>query len=285
MAQTHQKQIGDEMKTREELEKIAYEMRIDIMKMAYASGSKGAHVGGGMSIVELLAVLYGEVMKYDVTNPNWDERDRFILSKAHSAIGLYAALHYAGFMTDDEIEGAFRPGSMIYKHPKMDITKGLEFSGGSLGQGLSLAVGSALALKVRGNGSRFYVVVGDGECDEGSVWEAAATIIHYGLSTITLIVDKNNLQNDGTTEQVMKLGNLNERFKAMGFDVLDVDGHDVIALRDALYLETQRPKIIISNTVKGKGVSFAENKVEWHIGYVTEALYKEAMEELGYDGN
>lgn len=267
---------------RKELELIAKNMRKDIFKMALNSGTKGAHIGGSMSAVEILAVLYGEILKYDVLNPEWEERDRFILSKAHSAIGLYAALRYAGYLKEEDIEGALHGDSFLYKHPKYDLRHGFEFSGGSLGQGLSLGVGSALALRRQKNSkANIYVLLGDGECDEGSVWEAAASIIHFGLKQITVIVDLNGLQNDGTTEQVMKLGNMAERWSSIGFDTIEVDGHDVLELRDGFQRETNNPKVILAHTVKGKGVSFAENVVDWHISYFTQEMYKQAMEELG----
>lgn len=267
---------------RKELEGIAKNMRKDIFKMALNSGTKGAHLGGSMSSVEILTVLYSEILKYDVLNPEWEDRDRFILSKAHSAIGLYAALRYAGFLTEEDIEGALHGDSFLYKHPKYDLKHGFEFSGGSLGQGLSLGVGTALALKQRKNDkANVYVLLGDGECDEGSVWEAAASVIHFGLKQITVIVDLNGLQNDGTTEQVMKLGNMAKRWSSIGFDVIEVDGHDVLELREGFQRKTCNPKVILAHTVKGKGVSFAENIVDWHISYFTQEMYKQAMEELG----
>lgn len=282
MVQIHLGQIGEKMKTREELEKIAIQMRRDVFKMALHSGPKGAHIGGGMSSIEILTALYADVMKYDIENPESDRRDRFIMSKAHSAIALYAALKYAGFLTEEDIQGALQGDSWLYKHPRFDVKHGFEFSGGSLGQGLGLGVGSALALRLRGNvNSKVYVLLGDGECDEGSVWEAAASIMQYKLSNIITIVDRNKLQNDGTTDQVLTLGNLTGRFEAMGFDVIDINGHDVIAVRDALQKDTINPKVIIADTIKGKGVSFAENNVDWHISYFTQEMYDEAMEELG----
>lgn len=269
------------MKTREELELIAKKMRKDVFKMALNSGTKGAHIGGSMSSMEILAVLYGEIMKYNPKEPEWDKRDRFIMSKAHSAIGLYAALRYAGYLSEEDIESALHGESFLYKHPKYDLEHGFEFSGGSLGQGLSLGVGTALALKRRYNcDAAVYVLLGDGECDEGSVWEAAASIIHFNLKQITVIVDFNGLQNDGTTEQVMKLGNMADRWGSMGFDVVEVNGHDVLDVRRGLLLESERPKVIIAHTIKGKGVSFAENVVDWHISYFTKEMYDRAMEEL-----
>ena len=273
------------LSTREELEKIALEMRKDVLGMALSAGPKGAHIGGSLSIIELLTVLYADIMKYDVKNPSWDERDRLILSKAHAAIGLYAALHYAGYLSDKDIEGAFKPGSNLYKHPKMNIEKGFEFSAGSLGQGLSLAVGSAIALRNKGNSARLYVIIGDGECDEGSVWEAALSVTHFGLNNICIIVDRNGLQNDGTTEEIMNPCDFKNRFEVIGFEVDTVDGHDVEALRNVLNKQYNKPRVIISNTIKGKGVSFAENNVEWHMGTVTDELYEQAMREFGNDRN
>lgn len=269
------------MKEREELELIAKNMRKDVLKMALNSGTKGAHIGGGMSAIDILAVLYGDIMKYDPANPEWDGRDRFIMSKAHSAIGLYAALRYAGYLSNEDIDGALQGESFLYKHPRYDLKHGFEFSGGSLGQGLALGVGTALALRRRNNqDAKVYVMLGDGECDEGSVWEAAASVTHFGLKQIVTIVDTNGLQNDGTTAQVMQLGNMAERWRSVGFDVVEADGHDVVDIERALRLETERPKAIIAHTVKGKGVSFAENVVDWHISYFTKEMYEQVMEEL-----
>lgn len=266
------------MKEIDELNKIASGMRCDIMKMALASGQKGAHIGGGLSIVEILTVLYADIMKYDANNPFWKDRDRLVLSKAHAAIAWYAALHYAGFINDEDISNAFIPGSFLYKHPTKDIVHGIEFSGGSLGQGASLAVGLAIALKRKNLGSKVYVILGDGECDEGSVWEAFNSIVHFRLTNVVVIIDRNRLQNDGSTETIMNPGDFQGRLKALGFDVIEADGHDVISLREAFLKDCNNPKAIIANTTKGKGVLFAENKVEWHMGYVSKELYEEFME-------
>lgn len=269
------------MKSKSELEYIAKCIRKDILKIALNSGTKGAHIGGSMSAADILAVLYGEILKYDESNPDWDGRDRFIMSKAHSAIGLYGALHYAGFLSDEEIDGAMQGESFLFKHPKLDLNRGLEFSGGSLGQGLALGVGSLLSMRQRGNlTSQVYVMIGDGECDEGSVWEAALSASHFELNQLTAIIDVNGLQNDGTTKEVMNKGNLVNRWRSVGFETIEVNGHDVEDIRRALLTKTSKPKAIIANTRKGKGVSFTENKVEWHIGYFTQEMYTQAMEEL-----
>lgn len=266
---------------RERLEKLARDIRRDILRISLNSGTKGAHLGGAMSSADILAVLYGEIMHYDVDAPDADDRDRFVMSKAHAAIGQYAAMHCVGLLQDKEIESAMQRDSFLFKHPKMDVGRGFEFSGGSLGHGLSLAVGSAIGMTLRGNHtSRSYVLLGDGECDEGSVWEAAASVVHFDLRQITVIVDRNGLQNDGPTDQVMSLGDLAQRFHGLGFEVIETDGHDVMALRDAFLRQTKRPKLLLANTIKGKGVSFAENVTEWHIAYLTQELYDRAMEEL-----
>jgi transketolase len=269
------------MKSKTELEGIARFIRRDVFKMALNSGTKGAHIGGSMSAADILAVLYGDVMKYNTDNPEWDGRDRFIMSKAHSSIGLYAALHYAGFLSDSNIESAMQGESILFKHPRLDVAHGLEFSGGSLGQGLALGVGSLLSMKLSGNKtSNVYVMMGDGECDEGSVWEAASSAVHFGLNNLTAIIDRNGLQNDGTTSNIMNLGNMSDRWKSIGFETIEVDGHNVEDIRRALLIQTDKPKAIIAHTIKGKGVSFAENQVEWHIGYFTQEMYTQAMEEL-----
>lgn len=269
------------MKTREELEQMALDMRRDAFHMMYHSGTKGVHVGGIMSAIELLAVLYGTILSYDAKNPSWDKRDRFIMSKAHGAVAQYAALRQVGYLTAEEVENALYQDTPYYEHPRMNVEKGIEFSGGSLGQGLSLGVGTALALKRKGNNkSRVYVMLGDGECNEGAIWEAAASVIHFSLKQLTIIIDKNCLQYDGTTDHVMNCGDMTARWESMGFDVLEVNGHDVMEIQDAFKKETERPKVIIAHTIKGKGVSFAENKVEWHSGYFSKDLYEQAMEEL-----
>lgn len=269
-------------KTREELEDIAKRIRIDVVSMTHSSGVKGAHLGGSMSIADMVAVLYGSVMNVDPKNPTMDERDRLIISKAHAAMTLYAGLSYAGFISRDEIENAMHGESKFFEHPKKLPEYGIELSGGSLGQGLSFAVGMGLGLKRKGNdNSRVFVILGDGECDEGSVWEAATAITHYGLNNIVIIVDQNGLQYDGTCDEILTIGSsMADRWKSLGYDVIEIDGHDVIALQDELSKKREVPSVLICKTVKGKGVSFAENAVEWHTGRVTDELYDIAMRDL-----
>jgi transketolase len=185
-------------------------------------------------------------------------------------------------LTKDDIDHALQGNSPFFEHPMMDPVHGIEFSGGSLGQGLSLGMGTALGLKKKGLLSpKIYVIVGDGECDEGQVWEAAAAVTHFGLNSVTVIVDDNGLQFDGRKEDILKSGDAAGRWKSLGFDVVTVDGHDVEALRNALRREVpDRPKVVIAKTVKGKGVHFAENDVTWHTGRLTDELYQEAIRDI-----
>ena len=195
------------MRSREELEAMARRIRLNIAKMTHQSGLKGAHLGGSMSVVEILTVLYGNVMRYDPARPDMAERDRLILSKAHAAVALYAALHEAGYLTEEDLDHALQGDSMFFEHPRKSPEHGIEFSGGSLGQGLSLGAGTALGLKKKGNtAARVYVILGDGECDEGQVWEAAQSVTHFGLDNLTVIVDDNGLQFDGRKEDILKAG-------------------------------------------------------------------------------
>lgn len=262
------------------VEFVSKEMRKDILRMAYNCGTGGAHIGGSMSVVEILSVLYTEVMCH-----KGDIRDRFIMSKAHAVIALYAALHQVGKLTDCDIENAMKPGSILFKHPCMNVKKGIEFSGGSLGHGLSLGVGTALALKMKKNSeSRVYVMLGDGECDEGAIWEAAACASHYKLDNLTVIIDQNGLQNDGTTKEILDFSDMPQRWKAFGFYVQKIDGHNVEQIRKAFEKKSNQPKAIVAKTIKGKGVSFAENVVDWHAAYLTKELFDRAIEELENGG-
>ena len=269
-------------KTREELEELARLIRIDIVNMTHNSGLKGAHLGGSMSIADIMAVLYGSVMKIDPKQPDMEERDRVILSKAHAAMTLYAALHHAGFISDELIDSAMHGKSLLYEHPKKSPELGIESSGGSLGMGLSFGMGMALGLKKKGNdSSRVFVIVGDGECDEGSIWEAANAVVHYGLNNLVTIIDENGLQYDGTPSEVMQIGSMKARWESVGFDVYEIDGHDVMILQEELSKHREKPTVLICKTVKGKGISFAENRVEWHSEKVTEELLEQAMKDLG----
>lgn len=272
------------MSNREEIlfrcSKAARKMRGDALAMSLAAGSTGAHLGGGLSMIEIMAVLYLGVMHYDAQNPFLEERDRFILSKGHGVLAYYTALNQAGFISDNELISFKSNNTFLYGHPSMNLQRGIEFSSGSLGLGLSLGVGSALALNRKLNlNSRIFVLMGDGECNEGSVWEAAASAAHFGLKNLVAIIDKNGLQYDGNTCGVMSMESMPDKWGSFGWQVLEVDGHDFAALYEALSTRSDKPLVVIAHTVKGKGVSFMENNPAWHHARLTQSQFEQAMAE------
>jgi transketolase len=261
----------------------ARQIRRYTLEMSLVAGPLGAHAGGALSMVEILSVLYlAPVLRYDVQNPLWEQRDRFILSKGHGAPSFYGVLCLAGYIEEKELSTFKASVTRLYGHPAMDPSRGIEFSSGSLGQGLSQGVGSALALRFRGNDvSRVFVLLGDGECNEGSVWEAAMSAAHYKLSNLVAIVDKNGMQYDGFTGPVMDMGDVPAKWRSFGWTVREVDGHDVNAVHDALSTPNSSggPLAIIAHTVRGKGVSFMENARAWHHSRLTQAMFDQAMAE------
>jgi len=263
-------------------EAIARAMRRKALDLAFSAGTNGAHLGPGLSMIELMAVLYSGILKVDPADPESPDRDRFILSKGHGVLAYYTALHYAGFITEAELTTFERNESFLPGHPIMNVKKGIETSSGSLGMGLSIAIGSAIAAKKANRSNRVFVLLGDGECDEGSVWEAAMAAAHYHLDNLVAIVDKNSLQYDAPTTEIMDLGDFAGKWRAFGWDVAEVDGHCVPAVYDAFAtpLRSSRPYIVIAHTVKGKGVSFMENKSEWHHNRLTRAQYESAIREV-----
>lgn len=263
------------------LQLIADEIRKDVIRMTHAAGAQGAHIGGSLSMCEIMATLYHGVLHYDAKNPMDDERDRFILSKGHGAIALYAALKSIGLMTEEELLSYKHDGSIITAHPTFLPEKGMEFASGSLGQGLSIGTGVAIALKKKEKRNKVYVLVGDGECDEGSIWEAAAFAAHYKLDNLVCIVDRNHLQYDGATADVLDMESLVQKFVAFGWDAEEIDGHDCDAVAVSLRMKHDKPFALICSTIKGKGVSFAENNYKWHNASLNENQFVQAMEEQG----
>ena len=257
------------------------EMRIDILRMALAAKSQGAHLGGSLSMVEIMAALYGSVMKLEPGNMENEHRDRLVISKGHGVMAQYVALKQLGLLTEEQMLTYKSNNTAVNAHPSVNAALGIEFAGGSLGQGLSLGVGLALALRRKGNAaSRVFVELGDAECDEGSVWEAAMSASHYGLNNIVTIVDRNGLQYDGPTEDILALADLEAKWKSFGWNAVTVNGHDVNALVNALSARPGRPLAIVAETVKGKGVSFMEHAAQWHNGVVTQRIFEQAMAEL-----
>lgn len=233
---------------------------------ALDGGGRG-HLGSSMSLIEILRVLYDDVLDHRAKDPDWSGRDRCILSKGHGCLALYAVLADAGYFAADELKRFCRNGSMLGGHPERGKIPGVEASTGALGHGLSIGVGRALALRMRKNGARVFVITGDGEIDEGSVWEAAMSAGKHRLSNLTVIVDYNKLQSYGAISEVQDLEPLLDKWRSFGFAADEVDGHDVDALRRVyarLPFASDRPSAIICHTVKGRGIPFAENDPDWH---------------------
>ena len=250
-------------------------MRKRIVELAHKVGKNGAHLGGSLSIVEILSSLYAYANKL-----TGEDRDRIILSKGHAALAHYALLEAIGVLSKEETDTYETNGCHLYAHEPRNIERGSEFSGGSLSLGLSFAVGVAMACRNKGYNNHIYAIVGDGECNEGLVWESAMAISNYNLNNMTVIVDCNAVQLDGTTKEVMDTDSLADKFKSFGFSVVEVDGHDITALLEAYARGTDKPKAIIAHTVKGKGLSFCEGLSTWHHNVLTDKLYEQALEEL-----
>lgn len=252
-------------------------MRNRLLDLGLKSGMNGSHLGGALSSVEILAVLYSLA---NVENRG-DIRDRVILSKGHAAMALYCVLERHGILSSEEVDSFETNGTHFFAHVSRNIHKGIEFSGGSLGLGVSYGVGVALANKMRARSCHHYIIVGDGECNEGIVWEALMTLKNQNLDNVTFIVDCNGLQADGRTEDVLDMSPLADKFKAFGLDVVDVDGHSVESLVDVLLQRNEKKcRVIIARTTKGKGVSFMENNAAWHHGMLSPKKYELAKEEL-----
>lgn len=265
-----------------ELEQHAKHMRKICLQMAHECG-ENTHLGGGLSLVDALSVLYGDVMNTANRNLPYEKQDKFILSKGHGVLGLYSALAEFGIITEKDLSMFLADGSAFIAHPVMNPEMGLESSSGSLGQGISMAVGLALAAKKKGYDYQTYVLCGNGESNEGSVWEACMSAVNYKLDNFTLFLDNNHMQSDGESSSVM---DVSEKYagmlRALGFQVLEIDGNNARQLYEAFHVdhESGKPKAIIGSTVKGKGISFMENNAEWHHNRLTKDKYDAAMAEL-----
>lgn len=263
------------------LTKQAKVLRRDVI-ISMGIGVAG-HIGGSNSSADIVAALYFYKMHYDSRNPKMKDRDRFLLSKGHVAILQYAALAEAGFFPVEDLKNTKEIGSYLQGHPDVRKTPGIEAGTGSLGQGLSIGLGMALGLKADSIDRNVYVLIGDGELAEGQIWEAAMAAGFYKADNLIAIVDKNNLQANGIVKERMDSNPLPDKWRSFGWNVLDIDGHNMVEILTALDeadLERERPTVIIANTVKGKGISFAENVVGYHNGMLTAETYEQALEEL-----
>jgi len=264
----------------ERIETAALEVRRKCLDIAFAMSPKATHFGGALSTVDILATLYFEVMNYDVNNPTWENRDRFFLSKGHSVMGYYVTLAKAGFITDKELLTYGQNETFLPGHPVINKSKGIESTNGSLGMGLSVGIGNAIAAKKKSLGSRSFVLMGDGECNEGSVWEAVMAAPHFKLDNLIAIVDRNRWQQTGAGSDIMDVGNLREKFSSFGWHAVEINGHNITDIYMALNEDTSgKPKAIIAKTIKGKGFSFSEENNAWHHAVLTEKLYNLGLTE------
>lgn len=266
---------------RKKIEEICRNIRKNIFLEAYYAG--GGHMGAAFSVADILGTLYfGDIIKYDVTRPNWEERDKVILSKGHAALALYATLSEAGFFSKEMLKQVCQPGSVLGGHPRVGDIPGVEASTGALGHGLSFGIGIALANKIDRKDSHTYVILGDGECQEGSIWEGALSAPTLELDNLTVIVDHNKLQAMDELESIVKMQPFIDKWRAFGWNVEEVDGHDIEDIAQAVTKRiVNKPTLVVANTIKGKGVSFIEGVPIWHYRMPNEQELPILMEELG----
>ena len=264
-----------------ELKDKAKKIRKDIVDVTGWSG--GAHIGGSLSMTDIMTILYYKYLNIDPSNPEWDDRDRFVLSKGHGGVGHAAVLADKGYFDPELLKEFNHTGSPFGMHLDGNKVRGVDVSTGSLGHGLSMAVGLALGARVRKKSWRVYCLVGDGECDEGSIWEAAMAASHYKVTNLIVFVDRNRMMIDGPTEEVMSLEPLADKWTAFGWEVREVDGHDFRQLAEAIEFAQQyneAPVVILANTTKGKGVDFMENDPAWHYGGLSAELIRKAKSSI-----
>ena len=264
-----------------EIENKAKEIRKDIIEQVYSANS--GHPGGSLSIADIMAVLYFDELNINEKNPKWEDRDRLILSKGHCSPALYGALAERGYFGKEDLKGFRNINSKLQGHPNMNDVPGVDMSSGSLGQGLSVANGIAISGKMDNKSYRVYCILGDGEIEEGQVWEAAMASNKYNLDNLCVIVDNNNLQIDGTIEEVMSSYPIDKKFESFGFNVITINGHDIQEIKNAFNQARNtkgKPTCIIAKTIKGKGVAFMENQVGWHGKAPNQEQYEEAMKNL-----
>ena len=266
----------------EKIKDFAFAVRKNILEMALSAGASSSHFGGALSITEIVSTLFAYKMKIDKKNPNWEDRDRFILSKGHACLAYYSALCEIGYISKKELQTFEKNDTNLLGHPVINRKLGIDFSNGSLGMGLSLGIGVAISAKKRNKNFSVYVIVGDGECNEGSIWEAAMAAPNFQLKNLCVIIDKNNFQQTGSNQEIMNVENLKDKWTSFGWNTVEVEGHNVQELYNCFKDDEKinKPKAIIANTIKGKGFSFSENNNDWHHSVLTKSFYEKAIKEL-----
>lgn len=260
--------------------KLAKNLRIDVLNMIAGTGA--SHVGPNLSICDIMAVLYSKVMRIDPKKPEDPNRDQFLLSKGHAGATVYAVLAEMGFFPKENLKMYYKNGSTFSGHVTKTGNPGVDFSAGSLGLGINVAVGKAFAFKMDKKAGRVFVLVGNGECNEGAVWETAMFAAHHKLDNFTVIIDDNKMQSMGNSNEIINMDSMREKWQAFGFNAIEVDGHNHEELERALKTQVKgKPTAVICNTIKGKGVSFFENSAEWHNSKLSEEIRDKAILELG----
>ena len=264
------------------IESFALAVRKNILEMAVSAGAGSAHFGGALSITEIVSTLFAYQMKIDKKNPNWEDRDRFILSKGHACLAYYAALCEVGYISKQELKTFEKNDTNLLGHPVINRSLGIDFSNGSLGMGLSLGIGVAISSKKKKKNFSVYIIVGDGECNEGSIWEAAMAAPNFKLDNMYVIIDKNNFQQTGSNKEIMNVENLKDKWSSFGWDTVELNGHSIQELYNYFQesKKINKPKAIIANTIKGKGFTFSENNNDWHHTILTKNFYDKALKEL-----
>tara|TARA_B100001057_G_scaffold467045_1_gene524777 strand:- start:3531 stop:4367 length:837 start_codon:yes stop_codon:yes gene_type:complete len=264
-----------------EIKNFSKRVRKHILEMALYAGASSSHFGGALSIVEIISTLFSNQMNLNEKNRYSETRDRFILSKGHACLAYYAGLCEIGFIKKDELKTFEKNDSNLLGHPVANKELGIEFSNGSLGMGLSLGIGLCISSKKKKSNFKVYVILGDGECNEGSVWEAMMAASHFKLDNLYTFIDRNNFQQTGSNNEIMSLENLKSKLISFGWNTIEIDGHNINEISNALNLnDKNRPTAIIANTVKGKGFSFSENNNSWHHAVLTKSTYEKALTEL-----
>ena len=265
----------------DELESMAKRCRRNIVRMVHGVGA--GHPGGSLSAIDMLTALYGHQLRVDPSNPNWENRDRFIMSKGHASPGVYSILHERGFITEDDMWSFRKLGGICQGHVDMKWCPGIDFSAGSLGMGLSFGIGCAIAATLDGSERTSWVMLGDGELQEGQIWEGVMAAVHHEIGNLKVIVDRNGIQNDDFCESQMRMFDVSEKFASFGWAVMEIDGHDMQQIVDAIEWANQvtdGPSCIVMHTIKGKGVSFMENNPKFHGAAPSDEQFELAMEEL-----
>ena len=274
--------MADQTDILKKIDKFAMNSRKNILDMALVAGASSSHFGGALSIVDIVSTLFSTQIRFDKDNLDSNDRDRFILSKGHACLAYYAALCEVGFIDKKELATFEKDDSNLLGHPVLNKSLGIDFSTGSLGMGLSIAIGVAIANKKKNKNPNIFVIMGDGECNEGSVWEAAMAAPNFSLNNLHVIIDNNKFQQTGSNKEIMNTESLKEKWISFGWETSEIDGHNIKDLYN--YFEKKqninKPKALIAKTIKGKGFSFSENNNDWHHSVLTKSLYEKALSEI-----